>query len=302
MTNDTLDCLIVGGGPAGLTAAIYLARFRRDVLIVDAGDSRAKLIPESHNYPGFDDGVSGPDLLARLREQATQFGARIQGGMVETLRREADGTFTAQAGDKTFRARTVLMASGIVDESPNLPGLRDAVYRGALRYCPICDGYEAMDQHIGVLGRAATACKKALFLRTYSRDVTLLATDDANALDPEDAKALAQAGVRVPDRPAVDVERDGDKIEVVFEGGARLDVDVLYPALGCEVRSTLATDLGAKADDVGCLHVDAKQCTSIEGLYAAGDVVTDLHQISVATGHAAIAATEIHNTLKRNFR
>jgi thioredoxin reductase (NADPH) len=159
-----------------------------------------------------------------------------------------------------------------------------------------------MDQHIGVLGRAATACKKALFLRTYSRDVTLLATDDVKTLDPKVAKTLADAGVRIPDRPAIDVDRDGDKIEVVFEGGARLDVDVLYPALGCEVRSTLATDLGAKADDVGCLKVNDKQQTSIEGLYAAGDVVTDLHQISVATGHAAIAATEIHNRLSRNLR
>jgi thioredoxin reductase (NADPH) len=297
-----LDCLIVGGGPAGLTAAVYLARFRRNVLIVDAGGSRAKLIPESHNYPGFDDGVSGPDLLARLREQATQFGARIDTGTIETLRREADGTFTAQAAGKTFRARTVLMASGIVDQSPEMPGLKDAVYRGSLRYCPICDGYEAMDQHIGVLGRAATAGKKALFLRTYSRDVTLLATDDARTLDVDVAKALAEAGVQIPDRPAIDVERDGDKIEVVFAGGERLDVDVLYPALGCEVRSSLATDLGAKADDVGCLWVDAKQQTSIEGLYAAGDVVTDLHQISVATGHAAIAATQIHNRLKRNLR
>jgi thioredoxin reductase (NADPH) len=302
MTNDTLDCLIVGGGPAGLTAAIYLARFRRDVLIVDAGDSRAKLIPESHNYPGFDDGVSGPDLLARLREQATQFGARIETATVEALRRESDGTFTAQAGDQTFRARTVLMASGIVDESPNLPGLRDAVYRGSLRYCPICDGYEAMDQHIGVLGRAATACKKALFLRTYSRHVTLLPTDDVKSLSAQDVEALSQAGIVVPDWPAADVARHDDKIEAILADGARIDIDVLYPALGCEVRSSLATDLGAKANEVGCLHVDAKQCTSIEGLYAAGDVVTDLHQISVATGHAAIAATEIHNTLERNFR
>ena len=302
MTDNTLDCLIVGGGPAGLTAAIYLARFRRNVLIVDAGNSRARLIPESHNYPGFDDGVSGPDLLARLREQATQFGARLETATVEALRRNADGTFTAQASGQTLRARTVLMASGIVDESPDMPGLKDAVYRGSLRYCPICDGYEAMDRHIGVLGRAATACQKALFLRTYSREVTLLATDDVKTLEPRIAQALADAGVRIPDRPAIDVERDGEKIEVLFEGGERLDVDVLYPALGCEVRSTLATDLGAKADDIGCLTVDAKQQTSVDGLYAAGDVVTDLHQISVATGHAAIAATEIHNTLARNFR
>ena len=291
------DCLIIGGGPAGLTAAIYLARFRRNVLLVDDGQSRARLIPESHNYPGFPDGISGPKLLAELREQAETYGARLQNGRVNALRKDGE-VFVADVGGDEIRARHVLLASGIVDEAPDLPGLKDAIYRGALRFCPICDGFEALDKRIGVLGPLHTAAPKAEFLRTYSSDVLLLPTEDA---PKERADELKRAGIMVEER-LLDVERSGEQISAVFAHGRRLPVDVLYPALGCAVRSELATNLGARCNDQGNLHVDDKQRTSVAGLYAAGDVVTDLHQISVATGHAAIAATAIHNSLPRNFR
>lgn len=157
-----VDCLIIGGGPAGLTAAIYLARYRRDILLVDDGQSRARLIPESHNYPGFT-GISGLDLLATLRSQAEHYGARLRQLRIDGLQREADGTFVAHVGTETIGATRVLLATGIVDEAPAHPGLREVIYRGAIRFCPICDGYEAMDRRIGVLGRLDTACKKALF-------------------------------------------------------------------------------------------------------------------------------------------
>jgi thioredoxin reductase (NADPH) len=293
-----LDCLIIGGGPAGLTAATYLARFRRNVLLADDGQSRARLIPETHNYPGFV-GISGKDLLAQLREQAGQNGALLRQGKVEKLRKTGDG-FAARIGNGEIRAKRLLLATGIVDQSPDVPGLKDAIYRGALRFCPICDGYEATDKRIGVLGPLRIATGKAQFLRTYSRDVVLLPTDEPDP-DGEEAQALKRADIRLEQR-VVDVERTGEKIAAVFADGRRLAVDVLYPALGCDVRSQLATALGARCNDIGNLHVDDKQRTSVEGLYAAGDVVTDLHQLSVATGHAAVAATAIHNSLPRNFR
>ncbi len=293
-----LDCLIVGGGPAGLTAATYLARFRRNVLLVDDGQSRARLIPETHNYPGFV-GISGVDLLAQLREQALSNGAVLRDARVEELRKAGE-VFVAQAGNGEIRARRLLLATGIVDESPDLPGLKDAIYRGALRFCPICDGFEARDKRIGVLGPLRIATGKAQFLRTYSRDIVLLPTDEPDQ-SGDDAQALKQAGITLEKR-VVDVERAGEKIAAVFADGRRLPVDVLYPALGCDVRSQLATALGARCTEIGNLHVDDKQRTSVEGLYAAGDVVTDLHQLSVATGHAAVAATAIHNSLPRNFR
>ena len=296
-----MDCLIIGGGPAGLTAAIYLARYRRDISLVEDGQSRARLIPESHNYPGFT-GISGPDLLAALREQAERYGTRMRRLRIDGLEREADGTFVARAGADTIAARRILLATGIVDEAPALPGLREVIYRGAIRFCPICDGYEAMDRRIGVLGRLDTACKKALFLRAYTRDVVLLLTDAPGNADAEQARLLSEAGIAIPREPVVDVERSGEKITAIMRSGTRVEIDVLYPALGSDVRSELAQMLGARTNELGCIFVDEHQRTSIDGLYAAGDVVTDLDQIAVATGHAAVAATHIHNSLPRNFR
>src|SRR4051812_16607969 len=173
MHTETFDSLVVGGGPAGLTAAIYLARYLRRTCVVDDGASRALLIPESHNYPGFK-GIAGPELLRRLRDQAAQYGAHFMRGRVDDLAREAD-TFVARIEDRQIMARCVLLATGIVDEKPAVQGLQDVGYRGAIRFCPICDGYEALDQPIGVPGPVKTACNKALFLRTYSADVMLLA-------------------------------------------------------------------------------------------------------------------------------
>jgi len=296
-----MDCLIIGAGPAGLTAAIYLARYRRNIVLVEDGQSRARLIPESHNYPGFT-GISGADLLEALRKQAERYGARVHRLRIDGLQREADGTFVARGGAGTIAARRVLLATGIVDEAPALPGLREVIYRGAIRFCPICDGYEAMDRRIGVLGRLDTACKKALFLRAYTRDVVLLLTDAPGNADAEQARLLSEAGIAIPREPVVDVERSGEKITAIMRSGTRVEIDVLYPALGSDVRSELAQMLGARTNALGCIFVDEHQRTSIDGLYAAGDVVTDLDQIAVATGHAAVAATHIHNSLPRNFR
>lgn len=300
--NVEAECLIVGGGPAGLTAAIYLARFRRRVMLIDSEESRAALIPESHNYPGFAGGVSGPDLLSQLRDQAQRYGAILQLGRVEQLARRSDGALTAVAGAATVVARKVLLATGIVDEKPALPSIQAFIYRGAVRFCPICDGYEAIDRRIGVLGPLDRAIKKAIFLRTYSPHVIVLATGQDIRLSGADADALREAGIAPPREPLVDLIVTDDKITAVMASGARIALDILYPAMGSHVRSELAMALGADANDQGCLIVDGHQRTSIPGLYAAGDVTFDLSQISVAAGQAAVAATHIHNSLPANPR
>jgi thioredoxin reductase (NADPH) len=299
-TVEEFDCLIVGGGPAGLTAAIYLARYRRKVVILDTGESRAALIPESHNYPGFAHGVSGPDLLRTLRQQAETYHIKTIGARITALQR-ADVGFFAMFDGNQIKARFVLLATGIVDESPELPGLKEAVSDGSIRYCPICDGYEATDRRIGVLGHGNDAWSKAKFLRTYSTEVTLLSLDDRAEENEETARSLRKVRIKVAG-PVRAIERNGDEIQTVLHGDQTLSFDVVYPALGCGVRSDLATKLGAKTNDVGCLEVDAHQRTTVDGIYAAGDVVSDLHQIAVATGHAAVAATHIHKSLPDNFR
>jgi thioredoxin reductase (NADPH) len=292
------DCLIVGAGPAGLTAATYLGRYRRSVALFDAGPSRAALIPETHNHPAFS-GISGEALLARLRSQTEKYGARIYPDAIVGLEK-GDGCFKARTSSEDFRARRVLLCSGIRDVPPEVPGLDPAVRHSVVRYCPICDGYEATDLRIAVYGPPHQALKKALFLRTYSRDVTVV--PDAEEAGGEDLKQLTAASVTVARSPAAEFAPSRNSIKVGLRNGTQLDFDVLYPALGAEVRSQLAQKLGAKCDDKGQLIVGAKQETSIPGIYAAGDVVSDLHQLCVAEGHAAVAATAIHNSLPPAYR
>lgn len=298
--SDTLDALIIGGGPAGLTGAIYLGRFKRRFLVVDAGDSRLGWIPRTHNHPGFPEGVAGRELLGRIREQAETYGAEIVSGCVEALERDGE-VFVASLDDgQALRARKVLLASGVVDSEPNLPAFEQSVRKGLIRICPICDGYEAQGKAVGVIGHSEKGAREALFLRLYTDRLTLIHVGVPEALPDEERRELAEAGIPVIDTPIGNVVVEDDRIAALdFGEGGVHRFDTLYSALGSTPRSVLAEKLGATTDPSGCLHVNDHQETCVPGLYAAGDLVRGLDQISVAQGEAAIAATDIHNQLRR---
>ena len=298
--DDLLDCLIVGGGPAGMTAALYLARFRRRVQVVDAGEPRAAWIPASHNIPFFAEGIPGPEIIARARGHAARYGVVPIGGRVAGLRK-AEGGFQAAVetagGNRVLRARRVLLATGAVDVEPALPDLPDAVRRGLVRYCPICDGYESRAQRIAVIGHGSRGLGEAEFIaRTYSDDVTLLTLGRPLALNEEQRALVRRHGIRVVEEPVAALDmRDGRIAALRTGGGSELRFDVLYSALGLTYRTELAAALGARRDDAGALITDAHGQTTVKGLHAAGDIVRGLDQIVVGMGHAATAATHIHN-------
>jgi thioredoxin reductase (NADPH) len=295
---DEVDCLIVGAGPAGLTAAIYLARFRRRIAIYDAGHSRAAYIPKTRNYPGFPDGISGDELLARLREQAQRYGARVASGLVEGLEREAGG-FIARVGETRLAARRVLLATGVVDKEPEMDGLRDAIAAGCIRLCAVCDGHEVIDRKVAVYGPAENAHSHVLFMRTFTSDLTLLVPRGDAPLEAPRRARLEADGIRYLDSPVCEIAMtEGRKARVRLADGTEHLFETLYPALGCRVRSELAESLGARTTEGGDIVVDQYLQTTVPGLYAAGDVVAALNQLSVATGHAAIAATHIHAELR----
>ena len=291
------DCIIIGGGPAGLTAAIYLARFHLSIRLFDSGNSRAALIPCTHNHAGYPEGITGPDLLARMLRQAEAYGTVREAATVDAIEPIEDG-FAVRIGDRVAHSRTVLLATGVVNHRPDMPDdVHDvALQRGLLRYCPICDGYEVTDTRVGVVGTSDHGMQEALFLRGYTRDVTLVAPGGAHDLDPTCRAKLDAAGIVHVDGPCGGFAIEGDRLAFDTASG-RMAFDSVYPALGSRIRSRLAVAAGANATDEGCLEVDDHQRTSIPGLFAAGDVVKGLDQISHAMGEAGVAATTIRNLL-----
>jgi thioredoxin reductase (NADPH) len=303
-----LDTLIIGGGPGGLTAGIYLRRFMRTIALVDKGRSRARLIPVSHNYPGFPEGVPGYTLLDNLQDQFSRYGGEVLAGEIIDLRID-DGTFVATyRGDEDdatteIRALTVLLASGVADAGLPIEHWREAVASGAVRLCPVCDGFDVVDKHIGVVTSPTNPVGHALFMRSFSANVTLFDRGPECMLSDTDKTRLEAAGVRYVESPVLGVGLTERMTPVMHTAdGKDYDCDVLYPMLGETARSDLAANLGAETADCAELVVDSHQRTTVPGLFAVGDVVRGLNQLAVAAGQAAIAATTIHNMLPWTLR
>ncbi|MBB6123348.1 NAD(P)/FAD-dependent oxidoreductase [Sphingobium subterraneum] len=293
---DPWHCAIIGGGPAGLTAAIYLARFNLRTMVIDAGDSRAALIPLTRNHAGFPEGISGEALLQRMRDQAIKYGVQIVQARVEGVAKDG-ADFRVRYQQSELVAHSVLLAAGVHNHRPDMADdvHDDALRRGLLRYCPICDGYEVKDRRVAVLGSGEHGAKEALFLRSYTKDVTLICPDGPHACSDSDAR-VTQAGIVMVDGPCTGISIRDDSIQLDV-GGRTLSFDALYPALGSKVRSDVIRALKPHMSEEGCMIVDAHQRTDIAGLYAAGDVVLGLDQISHAMGDGGVAATTIRNDL-----
>jgi thioredoxin reductase (NADPH) len=286
------DVIVVGGGPAGLTAATYLRRFHRSCLVLHSGESRARWIPESNNCPGFPRGVSGVELLHRMKEQATGFGTRFEEALVDTIS-PCDGGFVLSAQERHWSARCVILATGLADKLPEVSWIEEAVACGAVRLCSICDAYEASDSRIGVYGPSQSIASHALFLRSYSAQVFLLPTDTV----PEGEFHEAQkAGVHVL-APGGNLDFDGERCNYVAADGSTTAFDTVYPFLGAYTTADMAALAGARLSETRELVVDAQQMTNVPNLFAIGDIASGLNQISVAVGQAAIAATAAHRRL-----
>jgi thioredoxin reductase (NADPH) len=271
-------------------------------MVIDSGQSRALKIDRSHNYPGFTDGIAGWELLARIRRQVEDVGGVVLDGEVTSITaREGGCGFIAKTATLTVATRTVLLATGVVDRTPDLPGIDDVRRHGLLRQCPICDGHEHTGQRIAVLGEGPHAQAEAVFISHFSRQVTLVrpAGQEQSGGGPEQtdfAAALAEGRVRRRDSPAVRarIRKDGT-VRLCLSDGTEESFDVLYAAMGCRPRSNLAASLGVDLDESRNLTVDARCQTSVPGVYAAGDVVSAADQLAIAIGHGATAAIAIHN-------
>jgi thioredoxin reductase (NADPH) len=291
------DCAVIGGGPAGLTAAIYVARFHLKVIVLDGGRGRTATIPITRNHAGYPDGISGYELVERMRSQARRYGAEFLSTEVVALEKSTDG-FVVSSKSQVIEAKTALLATGVINHRPPIPvDMHDeALAKGFIRYCPVCDGFEVTDQAVGVIGTGEHGFREALFLRSYTTDVSLISLDGRHNLSEDQTAVLMQHGIKIVTGPVTGFALHADAITVKVPAGA-LSYSTIYPALGTEVRSGLARSLGAGCTEDGCVEVDRHQRTTVIGLYAAGDVVPGLDQISHAMGQASVAATAIRNDL-----
>ena len=206
--------------------------------------------------------------------------------------------FRSRVAERDYPARAILLATGVVNHRPAIDDAlhADALQRGLLRYCPICDGYEVTDKRVGVIGTGERGINEALFLRGYTADVTLIAPEAEHDLPEDRVAELDAAGVVRIDGPCGAYAIEADQLAFDTAHG-RMAFDSVYPALGSRIRSGLAIQAGARAAEDGCLEVDDHQRTSVPGLFAAGDVAKGLDQISHAMGEAGVAATTIRNML-----
>jgi thioredoxin reductase (NADPH) len=290
------DVVIVGGGAAGMTAALYLARFRRSVVIVDANRSRLARIPLSHNYPGFAQGVAGATLHASLRAQLDAYPVQWCHDEAASVEPTDDSFAVHCASGRMAQGRLLLLATGVTDVAPDAPHMSEALRQGLLRYCPVCDGYEVIDRAVGVYGRSASVVAEAAFLRHFTSRVTVFLEDGAKVLAGDALQRLQRAQVRLVEAPVSAIFPDLGRITVTHGDDASV-CDTLYCALGLQVHNDVALQLGATCDADGYVQVDAHGATSVRGLYAAGDLTQGLNQIAVATGNAAIAAAAMHREL-----
>lgn len=232
-----------------------------------------------------------------MRTQAIKYGADIFSGRVLRLK-GADGAFMSQTTEGELATKSILIATGVTNRRPQMDDAlhAEALKLGRIRYCPVCDGFEVTGRNVAVLGSGMAAMKEAVFLRSYTDRVTLIFSSKDTGLDASQQSELLDNQVRLVPGPPRNFSLAEDGISVSCSG-ERLSFDAIYPALGSIVHSELAAALGADVTADGCIKVDSHQRTSVAGLYAAGDVVIGLDQISHAMGQAGVAATALRNDL-----
>ena len=287
------DCIIIGGGPAGITAGLYLARYRRKVMIYDTCNSRAEHIPLSHNYPGFPEGVSGKDLLKKLRQQLFPYKVPFVNEAVESVEHVNKKKFLIKTSNSTMQAKNIILATGVKDIEPQLVDIRDGIQKGLIRHCPVCDAFEVINQKIAVIAHGKSGLGQALFLRDYTSKITLITLNQTVVWTKKELKEIQESQITIIPYELKGVKLTSSFATLTFSNQQVMEFDCIYSALGDIKNNKLATDLKLKLKD-GSIVVNKEQQSSISGVYAAGDIVYGLNQICVATSQAAIAATSIH--------
>jgi len=291
------DVVVVGGGPAGLSAALWLARYLHHVVVIDSGDPRNW---ETRGVNGFlgHQGIRSPELREIGRAEGAAFGVQFVSGIVDTAENETGDLFTVRLRDgSSMDGRRILLAIGIKDVWPAIPGLSDC-YGETAHVCPDCDGYETRDKKTVVVGKGRKAAGMAFALTTWTRQIVICTNGEPPDMNQELLDLLKSLNIPLLDQPITCVlSKDREIRGLELMGGMSLDCERLYFAIGQFPADDLGAQLGCKRDEMGRLVIDDRNHTSVKNVYAAGDIVPGPQMAIVAAASGAIAAIAIHASL-----
>jgi thioredoxin reductase len=290
------DVIIVGGGPAGLSAGLLLGRCRRSVLICDAGNPRNARSGGIHGFLTRDSIIPG-EFHQLAREEVQRYGVELCEATVMSIC-EKDGAFELRLLDESvLHSRKVLLATGVVDKLPNIEGIQ-SYYGKSVHHCPYCDGWEHHDEPIAVYGNSAGGTALSLTMKTWSKDVVLL-TNGPAILRAKEKEQLAKFGIQVYEKCIARLEGDDGMLRrIYFEDGDSIERTAIFFSTGNVQRSKLPIDLGCTLTPKGAVRTTRGQKTSIQGVYVAGDAAKDVQYVVVAASEGAKAGMAINKELQ----
>ncbi|MBB1285987.1 NAD(P)/FAD-dependent oxidoreductase [Flavisolibacter sp. BT320] len=290
------DCIIVGGGPAGLNAAVVLGRCRRNVLLFDTSTYRNQYSHGVHNYLTRDD-ILPNELLALAHKEIKKYGVKMIRKKIVSTRKNGDGLFVARDEDgKEYHSKKMLIATGLRDNVPSIPGFKE-LYGKSVFHCPYCDGWEVQNKELGVYARNKNGYELAIALKCWSAHVTLY-TDGRNKLKPTEVETLTANNISIVSYPISHLEAKGDQLHhIQFRNGDKRRCDALFFVNGFEQQCNLAETFGCDMTKKGVVVTNRFQQTNISGLYVAGDASKDMHFVVVAAAEGAKAGVIINKEL-----
>lgn len=293
-----VDVVIVGGGPAGLNAALVLARCRRSVLLFDTGKGRNIRSHGLHNYLTRD-GILPADFRKLALAEVKRYGVKIINREVVQARRKGKTSFEVvdKKGER-YVSRKLLIATGLRDNLPTVEGMGQ-FFGKSVFHCPYCDAWEVRDKKIGVYARNKNGTELCLSLRTWSRDITLYC-DGRNNLKDSESAILKRLGVQVITSKISCLSGKGEQLKkIVFRNGEESECDALFFVNGYHQQSELLRSIGCSINSKGVAATNRQQQTNIPGLYVAGDVAKDMHFVVVAAAEGAKAGVSINKELQK---